>query len=1636
MSNRDSLGVGELLPQDVVDIFSQEKQEKKSSKKRSRSLGRALGWLKGKKKKNLGNNGKNLSLGPALDLALNVHSVGHKGGLRSGIKAHPHGNSHANAKQDDDRTPAPPLLQENVFIESSRPKYLEDLHTEAMEGLKMMQEEETNIRGEYDTESIISSLTVQTDGEGAGFMTDSTIPDSSSVISTRSSVSTKSSRSGLTRQASTFRPLNSGKKSKSKKRDRKAAAGIPRHVQRELGLDRVGWTLDHKLEEDQLYDGESDYSSTSPTSPTSPTAISPQQDSPEGACPSLQCVNALHPLSEEKIRVLNTTHASHSDDLALLRSLNPDLAGEQRPRSLAVPWLTSTSEPPSPVMSMSPQAAYMSKIIPNAVLPPSIDVVEISRGRSRNSVRTVSKSSLVLASPAPSRASSVASSTRTISSQVSNMRSASRQNHVNMSDCSWNTSDSSETLVSDSSTISNTSARQKKYWGVEATSANNDEVCAMKSASNGKLISDGDDGKKDGQFGRSLSVIKPKRAPPPPSRTYSLHTKMKRRSRDLTDVRVIVGKPSSPTVTTQGGGIDNNKPRSSPMLHGIVENPRNTLDANSSQVHREKNMINIISPSSGYSNQDGISPQASKKSSGSSGKPRKGFLAKFQMLFPGSSSAHSNQFPSKEAKPDLCDRASVSPSVQTLMELFNIPPHPKVRAPPPPPPEVWAYSKRSFELLLGPPAPDNLYAIIKKNPKDRRQQRVSPPVSAESSVKSLIGERISKSSTVESAIGSVQMLETKKVEEIGILITEIHKEDNERLAQNDLNVCSSEVKMRGSDILHGMLAKAVEKRKERLVAKKEDEIKVSTDPLSAISLVRNSPSQSPSLGRHPVPGLLTQTKVVVTSEPSWPPPPPPIAPVNASGPDELELPFPPPPVEGLVLPGQMPPAKSDSVVITRSVHVIQGADSQTLITSQEEASPPLNIPPPPSYAAPLPPTSAASLPTVTMIPPPSSKDVSPQPPTHPPPTEEFSLRAKGSPVTVVHISPPLVIEAAPLPPEHIPPPPPQEISTDEAKPVSMLSPPQSIPAPPPLILLRHSLKTGSESEVSQPSALKTSLPERAQETILASPVNIPIPPPLPINQPRAMSPKKQSQEQASSAVIKDESPTHIITTSLLQMVKLRSVNSSPEPPKAQEPPQTEVSLPKQEPDYQVHASPAHGEAPQKPIRRSLIMTSPTFPTSTSPPAVVASIPTSPESQTVVIQSESSSTTITLMEKASDTTVSPSVVSSSVSYPVVSIVETSLTTTVSPVVTPPVSTSTDDHVDEKSTTVSPSGVTISTVISSVEAISSETVTSPSVLTPTVSSVTVVSSVESSPAPLIEAPPTSTPIVISTEENSAPSSSSIAVASSDSSSTVTSIVEKCCASTVSSVVTPTVSSSIDASTVEESPPKAVSISVVTTSESSSPEEKSLATTPAPSVVIPPTSLVPVISTVDKPVSTAPPKIVVSPTTSTTVVKSPTKTSVTPPVTSPVKKSATTAPAASMKLQEAIRLRTVARSKESPSSRLNLHSLTSPKDFCKSPTNTASFIFAKSTKKVVIETKPISKAKEDKQQTSSFAKVIGEAESQKKGLKVPPQVAKKPKEKEVEKSKVTEQTAGQEAHQETIKDDREKTNRTAGTVEGGAT
>ncbi|GAA6213764.1 uncharacterized protein KIAA1522 homolog [Lates japonicus] len=1552
MSNRDSLGFGDLLPQDVVQVFAHEKHGKKGTKKRSHSLGRALGWLKGKKRKDLGSNRQNLGLGPALDLALDGHPAGHqgghKGGQRSGRQAHPHGNSHAVPKRDDDdKAPAPLLLQENVFIEASRPKYLEDLHTEALEGLKLMQQEETSNGVEYqDNESTISNITVHTDREGGGFTTDSTIPDTSSVVSVQSSVSTRSSRSGLTRQASTFRPLNSGKKSEKmrRRRHRKTVAGIPHHVQRELGLDRVAWTLTQKLDEEQFCNGESD---------TSPTTDGPQQsaESQKGARAGLQDRKGIQPLNKEQVERLNAAHAGHRDDLALLHRLGPDLTGGDRPRSLAVPWMTTANslqpELPSPVMSMSPQAAYMSKIIPNAVLPPSIEVVEISRGRSRSSLRTVSKSSLLLSSPAPSRASSRASSTRTTSSKASNITSASRYNPPNVSDSScWSNSESSETLVSDSSTISSSSTpRQRRSQDGDA-SAKEDKVSvhsslskASKCTSNGKLVGTVDTVKKEGPFVRSLSVMKPKKAPPPPSRSYSLHNKMKRRSRDLAEVRVS-GESSLHKISAAGKENEKNKSGSSPMTSKIIDSPgynadTSSLDDSTGSVSfspiksqalkaeeaakveenlsrdasqemqeplQENKLSKMISPSSGYSSQDATSPQLSKPHS-SSPRHKRGILAKLQRLFPGSTSSGPASSPltqpqateniksTEDPKPDSVDTVSVSASVRTLRELFNIPPPPKVHAPPPPPPEVWAHSKRSIELLLGPPAPDNLEAIIKRNPKDRRQQRQSPSASTE---------------------GSLHVLGRKKVQESVILNAEIHKENNERLAQNvDLKGNSTETekdkKVRASDILNGMLVKAVEKREERLAAMREEEakktstqateLKTNIDTLPAISLVRISPSPSPLISRHPPQPQAKQTtevasvtsvRAVVSPESSWPPPPPPIVQAGVGGPDETDIPLPPPPLFGevrLVIPVQVPPERSIpgdnssftttsvvSVVKTESIKVTTEAEPQKSSSSQGTAPPPLNIPPPPPYTAPPPP-----LPVIKMVSPPVEE-------VFPPPPKEFSLppSKEVSPPPPKEVSPPPLKEVSPLPLKEVSPLPPKEVAPPPPKEVSP-------PPPPPLIIKFSPLPP---KEIPAPSAeevaLSSSEEDASQSSIEATLVSK-LSPPQSIPPPPSQPQLSEQDIDLPQENIQSESESNTVSS-----------NSILTPPQSIPPPPVIELL------HQPQVLPLNTDGPA---------TQEVLP---SPPSEV-SIPPVPETST-----------------------SPEKVQETVPPPPVNIP-----------VSPPLPVQSLTSIKHQSTPASTENQSQELTLASV--IQEETTP---IVTPSLLQKVKLRSVNSSPEPpkAQEQPQAE----VTMRKQQPPSNQ---------------------------VPTPSASG--------EAPQKPIRRSLIITSPTST----------SPPVIV-----------------TSQPGLPKSPSASSSTVPSPTKKS--PP-------AMTASP--SMNLQEAIRLRTAARSKESATSRLSLHSPTSPLDLHKSPTSTASFIFSKSNKRVVIETKSVQASVQNNLEVSAVTKVLSETESLKK---VPPPVAKKPKSKakENETSEGMEQTAGQEAQQEGIQDAAEKTNGTAGTVEGG--
>lgn len=1374
------------------------------------------------------------------------------------------------------------------------------------------------------------------------------------------------------------------------------------------------------LDEEQLYNVETD---------TSSTTDGPQQavESQKGAGASPQ--DTIQPLNKDQIEKLSANHAGHRDGMALLHTMVPDLSGEQRPQSMAVPWMNTANslqqKPPSPVMSMSPQAAYMSKIIPNAVLPPSIDVVEISRGQSRNSVRTVSKGSLLMSSPAPSRPSSRASSSR-----ASTIKSGSRYNPPNLSDSScWSNSESSDTLVSDSSTISSSSTpRQKRSWNrdgiaeVDKNTVHPSISEASKSTYNGKVIIKGDEVKREGPFARSLSVMKPKKAPPPPNRSYSLHNKMKRRSRDLAEVAAISRESSLCRISVEA----NKKNTSgSPPLHSrIIDSPGYNADTSSledstgsvsfspmksqqeplkteegasrekQESSREKKLSTAVSPSSGYSSQDGTSAQFSKQTHSSSPRHKRGILAKLQRLFPGSTTAStpmpltqlkvSEKTESTEIKPDTpVNTASASPSVRALIELFNIPPPPKVHAPPPPPPEVWAHSKRTIELLLGPPAPDNIYAIIKKNPKDRRQQRKSP--FTDISVKSLVVERKCKNpiGTVESVNGSLHVQETKKVQESATLNVELKNENSNRLGvdlKGNRNVTEVDRKVRVSDILNGMLVKAVEKSEEmRAVFGTEEAQKGSTqateiksDRLPAISLAHIPPSPSLPVHRPAQPPAKQTTEQFVTSpEMSWPPPPPPI---GLNGQEDFDFLPPPPPVfseEGFVILAQVPPKRLkpeassstsiSSVVKTEYIRETAEAEPQMTSSSQSKVPPLLNIPPPPPYTAPPPPVKSVSPLVIKNVSPlPTIKEVSQSPPkdvSHPPPKEV------SPPPPPKEVSPPPSQEVFPPPPsqEDFLPPPSQEIFLPPSPKEISHPPPKTVS---PLLLAQVSpsspkvddpLQPPKEVSPPPPEELCCLLPPEEVSPLPPSEKVSPLPPPQEVFLPPPPQDVSSPPSKEASAVrpndvcplLIEDVPPPLVKDACSTLFTVVSPSLVIEEPPL--PPEQVSSLPTEDVcllSLQENVQPSKDVTPENKLVPTQSVPSPSLVQEIDLPQenVVSISETNPVSSNSILKPPQSIPPPPPLEHVHQPQVAGPITdglatqeashSSPFEVPVQPSLENCLSTPKSLVPSPHVNISFPQPLSEQARTVikhesSPASTENQTPeLNSAHVLQEE---STAIVTPSLLQMVKLQSGYNSPEPPKAQEQLETEVIMRNHQHSNQG--------------------------------PTLSASGDA------PPKPIRRSMIISSPTST----------SPPTIVP--------SQPDLPKSQS---LVVPPVSSATGL-SPTKKS--PPAT-------TVSP--SMNLQEAIRLRTAARSLGGPASRLGLHSPVSPTDLCKSPSSTASFIFSKSTKKVVIETKPVVETK-----------AVNEAESWQMAVKVPPPVAKKPKTKgkEAETSEGTEQIAGQE-------------------------
>ncbi|XP_017549533.1 uncharacterized protein KIAA1522 homolog isoform X1 [Pygocentrus nattereri] len=763
-----SSSVGDLVPKDITEVLALQSKVSKGKNKRGSSLGRAFSWFKGSKQKRSVSNGQSMSASLAGRTAECAT-------IRQGHANHD--STKAGQKQDEQRKltvhyTASQHYQENVFIEGNRPKYLEDLHTEAQEGLKILQQEEHNNGVDFkDDQTVCTDSPQEKDAccqEGDEQLDFESTADHS--ITSVSSTFAASSRPVLTRQGSTFKPLNTVKRlDKTKKRTRRTTImGIPQQVQRELCMGK-GVLLQ------QLPNNENDNSSSTVIIPTIDGGVPIINH--EGARVHLQDIEALQASRDEQL-LRHHLQAVYRDDLLLNRKLGPRMSPMQRPKSLAVPGMTTSSsllqEPQGPVMSISPQATYLSTIIPNAVLPAAIDVIEIDRSRSRRSVRTVSKSSLASASPGSSRSGGGIHDVPPSNN--------SKRSH----------SQSSETVASNPSTISfrgNAPPLHPTDSTKEVTDLNQEEQRSQKSSSSWlssstkaashkpeqeELSENGESVRNSQLFSRSLSVTKAKLPPAPPRRTYSLHQeKLKQRSREQVDIKDLnnlesnsrrmngdVNAKEDPTSSN-----NENKPTHYPVTaflddthSSLTSNPQSpdqdytdaqTGSGNSSPQNKFER---TMSPSSGYSSQSGtpthpskdICPTSPGKHKVKPPKPER-MGARTSPVVSVSSSMNSlssattdpahlsiqthtiQSQPPKVSTFVTAEKNKVTPvpSGSALRDLFNIPPPPKVKAPCSPPPETWAHNKRTVELLCGPsPCPNRIYELQKQQQKDSSLMKI------------------------------------------------------------------------------------------------------------------------------------------------------------------------------------------------------------------------------------------------------------------------------------------------------------------------------------------------------------------------------------------------------------------------------------------------------------------------------------------------------------------------------------------------------------------------------------------------------------------------------------------------------------------------------------------------------------------------------------------------------------------------------------------------------------------------------------------------------------------------------------------------------------------------------------------------
>ncbi|XP_054427897.1 NHS-like protein 3 isoform X2 [Pteronotus mesoamericanus] len=590
--------------------------------------------------------------------------------------------------------------QDNVFFPSGRLPHLEELHTQAQEGLRSLQHQEKQKlnKGGWDrgdTQSLQSSRTGP-DEDSISFCSQTTsyMAESSTAedaLSIRSEM--------IQRKGSTFRPhdsfsKSSGKSGRRRRERRSTVLGLPQHVQKELGL-----------RNEREAPG-----TPRPPGPRDAVRIPTVDGRPAGLASGAGVRVSLQALEAEaeagpKAEAILQRHIDriYRDDTFVGRSTGAQPPSIIRPMSLAVPGLTGGAGPPeplSPAMSISPQATYLSKLIPHAVLPPTVDVVALGRC----SLRTLSRCSLLSASPA---------SVRSLSRFSSASSPQPRSRHPSSSSDTWSHSQSSDTIVSDGSTLSSKGGSEGRPEGSVASSsvAPPPQGGSGRGSPSGGSTAEASDTvsiRSSGQLsGRSVSLRKLKRPPPPPRRTYSL------RQRGSAAPDGPLGLPPKPErkqqpqlprpPTTGGSEGTGAAPCSSNAAGSWVPG----LSPGGSR-HLPRSPERTLSPSSGYSSQSGTPTLPPKGLAGAPASPGKVQPPKPERVAslrsPGASVSSSlTSLCSSFSDPAPSDRSGPQMAAP-LGDRFVIPPHPKVLAPFSPPPSKPKSATNQAAPALATPA--------------------------------------------------------------------------------------------------------------------------------------------------------------------------------------------------------------------------------------------------------------------------------------------------------------------------------------------------------------------------------------------------------------------------------------------------------------------------------------------------------------------------------------------------------------------------------------------------------------------------------------------------------------------------------------------------------------------------------------------------------------------------------------------------------------------------------------------------------------------------------------------------------------------------------------------------------------------